>query len=43
MEVGRKRLRTEIDDNQNRQKKYLVTSRLVEKKDNILMQKIYGK
>ena len=42
MEVGRKRLRTEIDD-QSRQQKYLVTSRIVEKNDNILMKKIYGK
>ena len=42
MEVGRKRLRTDVDD-RSRQQKYLVTSRLVEQNDKILMQKVYGK
>lgn len=42
MEVGRKRLRTEVED-RSRQQKYLVTSRLVEQNDKLLMQKVYGK
>ncbi|CAG9800901.1 unnamed protein product [Chironomus riparius] len=42
MEVGRKRLRTDVDD-RSRQQKYLVTSRLVEQNDKILMQKVYEK
>lgn len=42
MEVGRKRLRTEVEE-RGRQQKYLVTNRLVEQNDKILMQKVYGK
>ena len=42
MNLGRKRLRCEIEES-FRQHKYLVTSRLVEKSDKMLMNKIYGK
>lgn len=41
MEVGRKRLRTETED-KNRQQKYLITSRIVEQNDKMMMQKVYG-
>lgn len=42
MEIGRKRLRADIED-RSRQQKYLVTNRIVEKNDKALMQKVFGK
>lgn len=41
MEIGRKRLRADIED-RNRQQKYLVTDKIVERSDKMMMEKVYG-